>query len=103
MLDDTCYSIPCGSHEEACLISDLLNSDLSQQFLRSLIFSDSKRPVTNDILRRISLVELARRLSRLNELIPYVRQGEAYMNAKDTQTQLLMESGVEYARVIATI
>ena len=99
MLDDTCYSIPCGSKEEASLIADLLNSDTSQQFLRSLVFSGSKRPITTDVLRRISLVALARRLRRLDELTPYMRQSESYMDADESQMQLVMEKGIEYERV----
>ncbi len=93
MLDDTCYSIACGSKEEACLIADLLNSDACQRFLRSLVFPDSKRPITTDVLRRLSLVALARRLGRLEELAPYVKRSEAYRDAGETQLQLVMERG----------
>jgi hypothetical protein len=96
MLDDTCYSIACGSKEEACFIADLLNSDTSQRFLRSLVFPDSKRPITTDVLRRLSLVALARRLGRLEELTPYVKQTEAYREASEIQMQLVMENGKEY-------
>jgi hypothetical protein len=96
MLDDTCYSIACGSKEEACLIADLLNSDTCQRFLRSLVFPDSKRPITTDVLRRLSLVALARRLGRLEALTPYVKQCEAYRDAGETQMQLVMEKGKEY-------
>lgn len=72
MVDDTCYSIPCKSREEAEFLIELLESAPAQEFLRSLIFTDSKRPITIDVLRRLSLVELARRLGRLESLQQYV-------------------------------
>ena len=59
VLDDTCYSIPCGSEEEANFASLLLNSDISQRFLHSLVFFDAKRPVTIDVLNRIDLKRVA--------------------------------------------
>jgi len=72
MVDDTCYSIPCKSREEAEFLIELLESAPAQEFLKALIFTDSKRPITIDVLRRLSLVELARRLGRLEELQQFV-------------------------------
>jgi hypothetical protein len=72
MVDDTCYSIPCKSGQEAEFLIELLESAPAQEFLQSLIFTDSKRPITIDVLRRLSLVELARRLGRLEELQQFV-------------------------------
>jgi hypothetical protein len=68
MVDDTCYSIPCQSNDEADLLFELLSSVEAKTFLRSLVFSDAKRPITSDVLRRISIVELARTLGKLNKL-----------------------------------
>ena len=96
MLDDTCYSIACSSKEESCIIADLLNSDISQRFLRSLVFLDSKRPITTDVLRRISFVGLAHRLNRLAELIPYLEQSESYKNLAQVQLQLAMDKTKKY-------
>lgn len=62
VLDDTSYFLSCDDEEEARYLSSLLNSAPAQGFLRSLVFWDSKRPITADLLRRISLVELAREL-----------------------------------------
>ena len=59
MVDDTCYFIPCQSQEEAGLLFELLASAAAKEFLNSLIFPDSKRPITADVLRRLSFVELA--------------------------------------------
>ncbi len=62
VLDDTCYSIPCSTEEEATFVCRLLNSDLAKRFLHSLIFFDAKRPVTIDVLNRIDLKRVADRL-----------------------------------------
>lgn len=68
MVDDTCYSIPCKTKSEAEFLVELLNSKPAQEFLHSLIFFDAKRPITIDVLRRLSFVELARKLDRLETL-----------------------------------
>jgi len=68
MVDDTCYFLPCRSQGEAQLLYELLSSDVAVEFLQSLIFTDAKRPITADILRRLALVELARAVGRLDEL-----------------------------------
>lgn len=64
ILDDTCYFIPCSSEAEATFLCELLNSDICQRFLRSLVFFDAKRPVTIDVLNRIDLKEIAQLLNR---------------------------------------
>jgi len=68
MVDDTCYFIPCQSQEEAKLYFDMLSSAAAKNFLNSLVFRDSKRPITADVLRRLSFVELARVLGTLDTL-----------------------------------
>ena len=67
VLDDTCYFIPCSSEAEARFICDLLNSDVCQQFIRSLVFFDSKRPITIDVLNRIDLKRVAEHLNKTAE------------------------------------
>jgi hypothetical protein len=74
MLDDTCYFIPCEKEVEAKLISELLNSEPCQKFLHSLIFLDSKRPITTEILRRVSLAALAKRAGRMEEWSAYMKE-----------------------------
>lgn len=61
VLDDTCYFVPCESKEEAEFLADLLNSETARRFISALIFVDSKRPVTVDILKRVDLKKLAER------------------------------------------
>ncbi|HEV2295114.1 MAG TPA: hypothetical protein VGR35_14770 [Tepidisphaeraceae bacterium] len=68
MVDDTCYFIPCKTQEEAELLFEMLVSGPAKAFLNSLIFRDSKRPITADVLRKLSIVELARVLGKLSIL-----------------------------------
>lgn len=89
MVDDTCYSIPCQSKEEADLLFELLSSVEAKAFLKSLVFADSKRPITIDVLRRVSFVELARNLGKLDELKRYVYSASA-SEETNTQMSLLM-------------
>ena len=95
MVDDTCYSIPCQSEEEAILLHWLLSSDMAMDFLRSLVFIDSKRPITVDALRRISFVELARALGKLVDLERFI-QSEPISEDNGRQMTLLMEPKQEY-------
>jgi 16S rRNA A1518/A1519 N6-dimethyltransferase RsmA/KsgA/DIM1 with predicted DNA glycosylase/AP lyase activity len=68
MVDDTCYYVSCKSKEEAFLIASLLNSKVAKEFLSSLIFWDSKRPITTNVLRRIDLIALAQEIGKSNVL-----------------------------------
>jgi predicted RNA methylase len=72
VLDDTCYFLPCHSESEAQLLEALLNSKPAQEFLRSLIFWDAKRPITIKILQRLDLPALARLLGREEELLALI-------------------------------
>ena len=95
MVDDTCYFIPCQSQEEAELLFELLASAAAKEFLNSLVFPDSKRPITADVLRRLSLVEVARELGKLDELQQLVHSDSATEGRK-TQMSLLMEPKHKY-------
>jgi hypothetical protein len=58
MFDDTCYFIACPSAQHAAFIASLLNDPLSLAFIHSIVFWDSKRPITKKILQRIDLAAL---------------------------------------------
>lgn len=64
MLDDTCYMIGFDKIEYAVYVLILLNSDTAMEFLRSVTFSDAKRTFTKDVLMRINLLELAKRIDK---------------------------------------
>lgn len=95
MVDDTCYFIGCKSKKEAELLCGLLSTMDARAFLKSLVFTDSKRPITVDVLRRLSLVELARSNGKLDELERYVSRANV-SDPMDPQMFLLMESRSQY-------
>lgn len=51
ILDDTCYFVACSDAWEAAL----LNDPRCYALINSLVFWDSKRPITKKILQRIDL------------------------------------------------
>lgn len=59
MLDDASYFLPCGSREAAGMLLAVLASEPGQGLLRSLIFDDSKRIVTKEVLGAVDLEALA--------------------------------------------
>ena len=62
VLDDTCYFLPCESKEDAKVLYQILSSRSATGFFESLIFWDSKRPITVQILSSINLIDLAKEL-----------------------------------------
>jgi len=59
MLDDTCYLLGFDALEPALVTLALLNSQRVRDFLQAIVFLDSKRPYTKDILMRIDLGKVA--------------------------------------------
>lgn len=96
MVDDTCYSIPCRSEAHAIILRKILSSEISMRFLKSLVFIESKRPITVDVLRRLSIVSVARHLGCLDEL----KNLESYTFSEETgnssQLNLLMGAETMY-------
>lgn len=64
MLDDTCYFVACSSAQQAAFVSALLNSRTCLDLVRSMVFWDSKRPITKKLLERIDLQALLERADR---------------------------------------
>lgn len=59
MLDDTCYMLGFEDIQYAAYTMILLNSEKSEEFLKSITFSDAKRVFTKDVLKRIDLLKLS--------------------------------------------
>lgn len=72
VVDDTCYFFPCESQDEAEFFACLLNSETAMRFLHSLVFFDSKRPITIDTLKRIDLIKLAEHLGQRQRAEDYL-------------------------------
>lgn len=58
MLDDTCYFIGFENLSHARIAHHLLNHEHTQQFLKAIIFPESKRSITKDLLMRIDFMKL---------------------------------------------
>jgi hypothetical protein len=59
LFDDTCYFLPFEDELEARNVASILNSPPCQEFLSSLVFTDSKRPITVDLLQRLNIHAIA--------------------------------------------
>ena len=99
MVDDTCYFIPCTSKPEADLFAGLLNSKVAQRFMSSLVFEDSKRPVTVDVLRRIDLRKLAETAGKGSVAIEYLSESQE----AGQQRLFVFEQGVGYQARESTV
>ena len=93
--DDTCYYLPFEREEDARLVTEILNSASCQRFLLSLIFPDSKRPITVDLLQRLNLAAIADEAGfglRWRQL-----QKSAFcVTSEVPQMELVMETPSEY-------
>ena len=69
MLDDTCYFIGFETLEEAEIAQKILNSNIVQSFLKAIIFSDSKRPITKDVLMRIDMKKVYEILDSTSKIV----------------------------------
>lgn len=65
--DDTVNFLSFNTEEEAKFVYHLLTSLPAMEFLMAMIFWDEKRPITTEILRRLSLKEVARELNLLKQ------------------------------------
>jgi hypothetical protein len=59
MVDDTCNYISCKTKAEADILYSLLTCAENINFLNSIIFWDSKRPITTEVLNSIDLKKIA--------------------------------------------
>ncbi|WP_448377333.1 hypothetical protein [Fervidobacterium sp.] len=57
MVDDTCYFISFDNYKHALLTMLVLNSKVVSDFLKSISFTDSKRPYTKELLMRLDLMK----------------------------------------------
>ncbi|NHC24121.1 class I SAM-dependent methyltransferase [Nocardioides sp. IC4_145] len=55
VLDDTCYLLPFDDATEAALVTAILNSDECRALVESMVFWDSKRPITKKLLARLDV------------------------------------------------
>ncbi|MBM3238750.1 SAM-dependent DNA methyltransferase [Candidatus Poribacteria bacterium] len=93
VVDDTCYFIPCKNREEANFFATLLNSEVTERFIRALVFFDAKRPINIDLLRRIDLKKVAEKMNLEEQARLYLKNAD-YENGK--QQLFVFEEEEEY-------
>ena len=97
LLDDTCYFFPCDSEEECLDLYQLVSSPFALEFWSSLVFWDSKRPITAKLLNLLDLASLAKKMGVWNPTTRRIaeRQMTAY-SAGSHQPMLFRESSSQY-------
>jgi len=75
--DDTVNFLSFDSEEEAKFIYHLVTSSPALEFLESMIFWDEKRPITIEILRRLSFKEVARELGEVDKYLFWAETGSS--------------------------
>ena len=89
--DDTCYFLSFADQKEARIVADILNSPHCLDFMESLMFRDSKRPVTVELLQRLNLSAIAQDAGLANQWKSIQRVD--YNGLEQTpQLELIMEA-----------
>ena len=70
--DDTVNFLSFDTEAEAKFVFNLITSKPSLEFLDAMIFWDEKRPITADILRRLSLKAVAKELGVLDQYLLWI-------------------------------
>ncbi len=95
LFDDTCYFLPFENEQEARVVTSILNSQPCQRFLSSLIFTDSKRPVTVELLQRLNIHAIAVEAEMSDEWSASRNQRVRYSEQQASlQTEFVMERPV---------
>ena len=74
MVDDTVYFLPCRSEREADFIVELVRSDPFTEVLAAMVFNDEKRPITAELLKRVSLEKIADHLGLADDYASFTKQ-----------------------------
>jgi len=92
LFDDASYFLPFAHEEEARIVAAVLNSSPCQEFLSSLIFADSKRPITVELLQRLNLHAIAVEAGMAGEWKAARNQCVRYPRpSRATQAEFVME------------
>ncbi len=95
LCDDTCYMLPCQSPRQAAVIAAILNQPLSKKFIASIAFRESKRPLTKAVLKRISILELAKSIKPedvLDEIMVSLREMQGVKRAELSELNSLVDA-----------
>lgn len=95
MMDDTCYFLSFDTQPEAELVFDILRSDVCKSFVQALIFSDSKRPITVEVLKRLDISAIAQEIGRFSDWMS-IHHIEYGLGQSSGQLLLTMEKAKPY-------
>jgi Methyltransferase domain len=94
MFDDTVNFLSFETEEEAQLVLKLVTAAPALEFLDAMIFWDEKRPITIELLRRLSLKAVAQEIGMLTD---YLDWAEAIQINQNGQLELgLAEKSLSY-------
>ena len=96
MLDDTCYYLSFSEFEEAFFTWILLNKEEVIKFLNSIVFLDSKRPFTKEILMRLDLTRLVEKTTFEDVLYIYENRLKFYISYKFKE-----EDFINYKKILS--
>jgi hypothetical protein len=90
--DDACYFLSFHNAQEAEAVADILNSEPCLGFISSLLFEDSKRPITVELLQRLNLHTIAESAGLSDRWTSVRNQGSFYGNGQASfQAELIMD------------
>ncbi|MBK5970983.1 MULTISPECIES: N-6 DNA methylase [Thiorhodovibrio] len=69
--DDTVNFLAFDTEAEAAFVYRMVTSPPAMEFLESMVFWDEKRPITTQLLRRLSIKEVAREIGSLEEYLKW--------------------------------
>lgn len=96
LFDDASYFLPFENEDEARIVAAILNSPPGQEFLSALIFEDSKRPITVELLQRLNIYAIAVEAGMAEEWTDSRNQPVGCLNwSLVTQGEFIMERPVK--------
>ena len=97
LFDDTCYFLSFQDEEEARIVADILNSEPCLRFISSLLFEDSKRPITVDLLQRLNLHTIAQEAGLADEWTSVRNERNFYsIERAGLQAEFIMDKSIKH-------
>lgn len=101
IFDDTVNFLSFKTEREAKFVHSLLMSEPARKFYDASIFWEEKRPITAEILRRLSLKEVARNLGVLDQYLKYA-EGREIANSSGQLSLGIAEKPMKYRKASST-
>ena len=85
ILDDTCNYISLTNEKEAKLIFYLITSEITTNFIESIVFWDSKRAITTELLNKIDFEKIAQKLNIYEHYLDITEKNNIFQHKKKAQ------------------